>query len=104
MGDTCTREQAEAWFLEDVAWAEDCVNRSVAAMLTQNEFDACVSLCFNIGCPLFSGSTLVKLLNGANFDAAALEFEKWNHQHGKILPGLTARRLAEAELFDRSQA
>ena len=103
MGDTCTQEQAEAWFLEDVAWAEDCVNRSVTGVLTQNEFDACVSLCFNIGCRAFSGSTLVKLLNGHNFDAAALEFVKWNKQAGHVLAGLTRRREAEAELFDRSE-
>ena len=104
MGDTCTQAQADAWFLEDVAWAEECVNAHVTGVLTQNEFDACVSLCFNIGCAAFTGSTLLKLLNGHNFDSAALEFEKWNKQHGKVLAGLTRRREAEAKLFDQEVA
>lgn len=60
LGDTCDTDQAERWFVEDVAWAEDCVKRAVTVPLTQEEFDALVSLCFNIGCKHFSGSTLVK--------------------------------------------
>ncbi|MEY4429588.1 MAG: hypothetical protein RLZZ182_2277 [Pseudomonadota bacterium] len=104
MGDTCTQEQADAWFLEDVAWAEDCVNRAVTAQLLQNEFDALVSLCFNIGCKAFSGSTLVKDLNNGNFDAASKQFSVWNKQAGQVLAGLTRRREAEAELFEQGTA
>ena len=100
MGDTCTQEQADAWFLEDVAWVEDCVNRAVRKLLSQNEFDACCSLCFNIGCRAFSGSTLVKLLNEEDFDTAALEFLKWDKQAGQILAGLLNRRKAEQALFE----
>ena len=100
MGDTCTPEQAEAWFREDVAWAEDCVNRAVTAQVNQNEFDALVSLCFNIGCPRFSGSTLVKLLNSGDYDGARDQFQHWNLQNGKVLAGLTKRREEEAQLFE----
>lgn len=100
LGDTCTQEQADSWFLEDVAWAEECVNRSVTSVLEQHEFDACVSLCFNIGCTAFSGSTLVKRLNEDAFDAAAKEFLRWNKQHGKELLGLTRRRKSEQQLFE----
>ena len=102
MGDTCTQEQADAWFLEDVAWAEDCVNRAVTAHVSQQEFDACVSLCFNIGCRAFSGSTLVKLLNEADYENAAGEFLKWDKQHGQVLAGLLNRRKAEQELFNQT--
>ena len=100
MGDTCTQEQADAWFLEDVAWAEDCVNEAVKVELTQQQFDACVSLCFNIGCGAFKKSTLVRLLNAGDFDAAALQFRVWNRQNHKVLAGLTRRRLAEEKLFN----
>ena len=100
MGDTCTQEQADAWFLEDVAWAEDCVTRAVTAELQQNEFDSAVSLCFNIGCKAFSGSTLVKVLNEGDYDGAAAQFLRWNKQAGKTLAGLTRRREAEKELFE----
>jgi lysozyme len=102
MGDACSQGQADAWFLQDIAWVEDCVNRATTVGLTQNEFDALCSLCFNIGCPNFSGSTLVKLLNLSDYDGASLEFGKWNHQHGKVLAGLTRRREAERQLFEET--
>ncbi len=101
MGDTCTQEQADAWFLEDIAWVEDCVNRAVTSVLTQNEFDALCSLCFNIGCKAFSGSTLVKRLNNSDYEIEN-EFHKWNKQGGKELAGLTRRRGAEAALFEET--
>ena len=102
MGDTCTEAEAEAWFLEDVAWAEDCVSRAVTATLRQPEFDALVSLCFNIGCSAFKGSTLVRLLNEGDYDGAAAQFGRWNKQAGQELAGLTRRRAEEAELFEQA--
>ncbi len=102
-GDTCTEEQADAWFLEDIAWVEDCVNRAVTVDILQNEFDALCSLCFNIGCRAFSGSTLVKRLNSADYEVGN-EFLKWNHQGGNVLAGLTRRREAEAQLFEEQSA
>ena len=104
LGNTCTPEQADAWFLEDVAWAEECVNRAVTANLLQQEFDALVSLCFNIGCRAFSGSTLVKLLNAGDYDAASAQFLVWNKQAGKELAGLTRRRHEERQLFETENA
>lgn len=100
MGDTCTQEQADAWFLEDVAWAEDCVNEAVSVDLDQAQFDACVSLCFNIGCGAFKKSTLVRLLNADDYDGAALQFRRWSKQNGKELAGLIRRREAERQLFE----
>ena len=95
-----TQEEADAEFLNDIAWVEACVNKSVVANLTQNEFDALCSLCFNIGCPNFSGSTLVKLLNESNYDAASIEFRRWDKQKGQVLAGLSKRRAKEALLFE----
>ena len=100
MGDTCTQEQADAWFLEDVAWAEDCVDKAITQLINQQEFDALVSLCFNIGCHAFSGATLVKELNLGNYDAASKAFASWNKQGHVELAGLTKRRAAEAALFE----
>ena len=95
-----TQEEADAEFLNDIAWVENCVNKAVTAQLTQNEFDALCSLCFNIGCPKFQTSTLVKLLNQHNFDAAEQEFRRWDKQKGQVLAGLTKRRAEEARLFE----
>ncbi len=100
LGDTCTKEQADAWFLEDIAWVETCVNKAVTASVNQNEYDALCSLCFNIGCGAFGKSTLVKKLNAADYDGAAEQFRVWNKQNHKELAGLTRRRAAEEALFE----
>lgn len=98
-GDTCTQAQAEAWLQEDIAFAEDCVNKNVTVLLTQEEFDSLVDLIFNIGCGNFKTSTLLRLLNSGDYAAAAAEFPKWDHAGGKENAGLLRRRIAEEAEF-----
>lgn len=95
-----SQEEADEAFLKDVARFEKCVNEAVTVPMTQNEFDACVSLAFNIGCAAFRKSTLVRKLNDSDYDGAALEFRRWDKQAGRVLAGLTRRRLAEERLFE----
>lgn len=99
MGDSCTEEQATDWLREDCGDAEECVNKFVRVPMTQNEFDALVSLTFNIGCGAFKGSTLLKLLNNADYDGAAAQFPRWSKQAGNTLAGLVRRREAERRMF-----
>lgn len=87
---------------EDLVIAETCVNNFVREPLNQNEFDALVSLVFNIGCNAFKGSTLLKLLNAGDFDGAANQFPRWCKDNGKKITGLLNRRLREKEVFLRS--
>lgn len=101
-GDTCTQEDADRWLLEDLKTAEDCVNASVTSPLTDNEFSACVSLCYNIGVDAFENSTLVHLLNQSDYNGAHDQFSRWRKQNGKILGGLVRRRTAEAALFEET--
>ena len=75
------------------------INKVVKVPLNQNQFDALVSFVYNIGSGNFEKSTLLKKVNQSDFIGASLEFEKWNKANGKILNGLTKRRLAEKELF-----
>lgn len=104
MGDTCTEEEAQAWLREDLAEAEACVEEAITAVLTDNEFSACVSLAYNIGCHAFKESTLAKRLNDADYDGARAQFLRWDRQAGRQLAGLTRRRKAEADLFEREHA
>lgn len=83
----------------DLAAAESCVDESVEVEVSQAQFDALVSLTFNIGCNAFRASTLLRLLNAGSYDAAAKQFGRWSKDNGRILPGLVKRRAAEAELF-----
>jgi lysozyme len=82
-----------------VATYEHTVN-TVGVELTQNEYDALVSLCYNIGSGNFVSSTLVKMLKaGEPKSEVAKQFLRWDKAGGKPLAGLTRRRNAEAELF-----
>lgn len=94
-----TQQQADDGLVKDVGVSERCVNGCVTTELTQEEFDACVSLCYNIGCKAFRESTLVKLLNALDRIGAAEQFSRWNKQAGIELAGLTKRRESEKELF-----
>ena len=75
------------------------VNRLVIVDINQNQFDALVSFVYNLGSGNFEKSTLLKKVNQSDFIGASLEFEKWNRAGGKVLSGLTKRRLSERELF-----
>jgi lysozyme len=96
---TCLQAQAEAWLVEDIAWAEGRVNADVHVPLTQGEFDALVDFVFNCGVGNFEHSTLLKLVNAGDMNHAAGEFEKWDHCGGVVVAGLLRRRVAEDAEF-----
>ncbi len=96
-GATCNIHQAIVWLHSDIRSAEEAVNDFVKVVLKQNEFDALVSLVFNIGIGAFEESTLLRKLND-NQDIGT-EWGKWTHQNGKVLAGLVNRRTAEWSMF-----
>ena len=98
-GDKITKEQAQEFFIQDKQWAEDAVNQKVKVPLTQEQFDALVSLVFNIGANAFSRSTLLKKLNRKDYQGAADQFNVWVKQKGKTLTGLVRRRAEERSYF-----
>lgn len=98
-GLTCTVEEAERWFLADTQWAVLGVIRSLDVGVSQNQFDALVSFTFNVGITSEAHSTLIAYVNEQHWDLAPDQFLRWDHQDGEVLPGLTARREAERELF-----
>lgn len=100
-GLTITEEQASALLAADVAGAVACVNQSVKVAINQNQFDALVDFVFNLGCAAFSQSTLLRLLNAGHLSDAAREFLRWNRAGDRIIPGLTRRRQAEMDLFNK---
>jgi GH24 family phage-related lysozyme (muramidase) len=70
------------------------VNRAVKVDCTQNQFDAMVSLCFNIGVAGFAGSSVVRDLNEGDLERAAQAFLLWDHPEE-----LLGRRQAERAQF-----
>lgn len=98
-GDTCTLDQAKAYMQNDLKSFEQTVNNTVKVLLNQNQFDALVSLAYNIGSTAFKNSTLVRQLNEGNYKAAANQFNVWVNAGGKRMQGLVNRRAAERALF-----
>lgn len=98
-GDTCTLEQAKAYMQNDLKAFEQTVNNTVKVPVSQNQFDALVSLAYNIGSTAFKNSTLVRQLNEGNYKAAANQFNVWVNAGGKRMQGLVNRRAAERTLF-----
>ena len=65
--------------------------------LHQHEWDAYVSLAFNIGSGAFCRSTLVRELRKTppNYAGACEQILRWDRFQGRPLAGLTKRRVAE---------
>ena len=98
-GDTCTEAQAKVYMQNDLKKFEHAVNDAVNIPLNQNQFDALVSLTYNIGAAAFSKSTLVKKLNAGDIRGAADQFDVWVNAGGKRMQGLVNRRSKEKLLF-----
>jgi lysozyme len=103
-GLTITQEQAIALLMSDVAASSAYVNQAVLVELQQDEFDALVDFVFNLGRAAFAGSTLLKELNAGQFDAAAAQFDLWDHAGGQVVAGLLRRRQLEEALFEQGKS
>jgi lysozyme len=95
-----TEAVASALFKDTLVIYEKAVTKAVKIPLEQYEFDALVSLCYNIGVGNLASSTLVRLLNEDEMRVeVAGQFLRWNRANGAVIPGLTRRREAEREMF-----
>lgn len=96
-----TKAKATELLKQDLKDAENAIHKYVNVDLSQEQFDALVSLVFNIGVGNFAKSTLLKKLNRGDYLGAADEFPKWRKGGGRVLPGLVTRRAEERALFLR---
>jgi lysozyme len=96
--------QAAEIFVSDVRDAEEAVTRLVKAVLTQGQFDALVDFCFNLGAGRLASSTLLRVLNGGRYEAAADQLLRWDIAVGQENAGLKARREAEFALWSDSNS
>lgn len=102
-GDTMTREQADQRLRVELADYEAGVLRATGGNLTQAQFDALVSFAWNVGVNGMAGSSVIKAHVRGDHQAAARAFALWNKAGGKVWPGLTRRRAAEAALYLREE-
>ena len=101
-GMVISQEKAENMLKMDLVVHCNNVTKLVKVPLNQNQFDALVSIEYNVGYGALSTSTLLRLLNQGKYTEASKQFERWVYAGGKPLEGLKRRRKAEKELFIRS--
>ena len=101
-GQKITQEQAETFLKQDLKRFENVINEVVRVAITQNQFDALVSFTYNVGIGALKTSTLLRLLNSADYIGAAEQFDRWVFAGQIKLAGLVRRRKAERELFSES--
>lgn len=102
-GDRITMYDAKERLKRELAEYEQGVLSALTVQPNENEFSACVALAYNIGVAGFRNSSVVKAHNRGDKEAAARAFGLWNKATvggvKKTLPGLTRRRMAEANLY-----
>ena len=110
-GTVWTQAEADARLVQDILEREDDANAAIKVTVTQGEFDAFVSILYNIGhgSPIKDGiirlrsgypSTLLRLLNAGDFAGARAQFALWVSPGTNVEHGLRRRRRAEQALWD----
>lgn len=94
-GETITPTRAVVRALQDIQKFEGAIKQCVKVPLHQYEYDAYLSLAYNIGPTAFCNSTLINRLNRYDYPAACLEILRWDKFQGKPMRGLTLRRERE---------
>lgn len=96
-----TLEEGEILLSRDLGVALAAVARLCPVLLAEPErrLAAVVSWTFNLGAGRLRASTMRTRINAREWPAAADEMRKWVWGGGRTLPGLVARRAAEAALL-----
>jgi GH24 family phage-related lysozyme (muramidase) len=92
-------ETGNEWLAQDLGTANRGVRMYVKVPLTPAQEAALTDFAFNLGVGNLQISTLLRLLNRGEYMGAANQFVRWNMAGGKVLPGLTRRRIAERDMF-----
>ena len=104
-GDSITPPAAMALSLRQAQVKEAAIKKCVTAPLHQYEYDAYVSLAYNVGESAFSRSTLVAKANALDYAGACAEILRWRFFQGKdcslpenrlLCGGIWTRRQGEA--------
>jgi lysozyme len=96
-----TADDAEIYLAQDLTKALNATLRycPVLANESENRLASIVDFTFNLGTGRLQTSTLRRRINQRDWSNAARELRRWIYGGGKVLPGLVARREAEAALL-----
>jgi lysozyme len=101
-GTTVSKPEALAILQTDVGNFSKGVEACLRVPLNDEQFSALVSFAYNIGLTAFGKSSVLRAVNAGQFKAVPGLMAMWIKAGGRIVPGLVARRAAEAALFSRS--
>lgn len=103
IGQVITPDAAQILLEKDVMWAVRDVNKYTLRSPSQQQFDAMVVLCFNIGSLAFKNSSVLREFNKNDDDRAANSFKMWHlttiNGVKTVSEGLCRRRFSEAWLY-----
>jgi len=94
-----THEMADEWLEKDLGKANAAVRRLIYVPMTVQQEAALTDFTFNLGAGNLQASTLRRMMNRKDYVGAAGQFVRWNKAGGRVLRGLTRRRLAERDMF-----
>jgi lysozyme len=100
IGDKTTPPAALERALKDATKFEGALKTCVKVPLHQWEYDAYVSMTYNIGPAAFCGSTLVRLLNSNDYAGACAQISRWTRAGGRVVQGLVNRRAKERAMCE----
>lgn len=69
--------------------------RCLTVVAPQPAMSAWISWTYNVGVQAACSSTLVRLANAGDFEGACRQLPRWNKDNGRVVQGLTNRRIAE---------
>lgn len=99
-GTRWTQEEADARLARDAGdFARAAAKSSPVLWFDQDKHAAIADFCFNLGMTRYQASTLKRRVDAGDWAGAADELHKWVWGGGRRLPGLVARRQAEALLL-----
>ena len=104
LGLSITKEEAERIFRVDLQKFEDAIRRNVQVDITQGQFDALVSITYNIGEGNLIKSTFLRKINERRFEEVPRNWLVWRKSRNSagqlvVNEGLQRRRQEELELF-----
>lgn len=99
MGMIWTRDECSAAFKKELVKHEAAINRMVTVDMSQHQFNALVSLSYNVGIGAVKRSTVLKKFNAGDITGAAEAFKLFSKAGGAPVAGLIRRRAAEAAMF-----
>jgi lysozyme len=96
-----TEAEAEVYLARDLQTALAATLRYCPVLATEPEgrLAAIVDFTFNLGAGRLQTSTLRRRVNQRDWIATGQELRRWVYGRGRVLPGLLARREAEAHLL-----